>query len=374
MKNPSTGYLCLVTVLFAGLIACHDAEQDEESGVRMVPAGNIDSVSVSSANPPFRLFLPTDNREIYGPDPSQFYMYTNRTFEGVSSKPWQGGQYGYVRNQLRTKIGMVYTRLHEGMDIRPVRRDSNGNPLDDVRTISDGRVAYVNDSASRSNYGKYVVVQHDWPEGTFYSLYAHLMSTSVAAGRNVKAGDTLGRLGYTGAGIDRERAHVHVELNFMVSDEFKTWYGKHFTSRNAHGIHNGINLTGMDIARLFLERRKNPNITLRQFLDGEEPYFKVKAPGSRMPGILERHPFLGKKLEQAKTAKSWEYTFNRSGVPLEISPSSTSLRYPAVSWVKTVNTNHSYMTMGRLSGSGSTASLSARGSRYIELINESFRH
>ncbi|MDF1752911.1 MAG: M23 family metallopeptidase [Verrucomicrobiales bacterium] len=376
MNLPLKGYLSVLVLTsgFAltilGLSSCGESGNDEKANKRLVNSSKVDDRELSGQEA-LRLFLPTDNREIFG-DPSKFYMYTNRTFEGVQSKPWEGGQYGFVRNQIRSPLGVIYTRLHEGMDIRPVRRDGRGEPLDDVRTIADGVVTHVNDTASASNYGKYVVVRHSWREGAFYSLYAHLMTTRAKVGQNVRAGDTLGRLGYTGAGIDRERAHVHVELNFLLSERFTTWYSKHFTSPNKHGIHNGINMTGMDIARFFLEHRKNPAITMREFLDGEEVYYKVKAPVSGVPGILQRYPFLGKGMEGARSAKSWEFSFAQTGVPLSISPSSTELKYPAVTWVKPMNTNHSYLTMGRLSGSGSRASLSASGSRYIQLISESF--
>ncbi len=338
---------------------------------RAVPSARIEEKVYSSESVGFRLILPTDNREIFG-DPSKFYMYTTRNFEGVSSKPWEGGQYGFVRDQVRTQIGIVFKRLHEGMDVRPVRRDKNGIPLDDVRSISDGTVVYVNLISSASSYGKYVVVRHDWPEGAFYSLYAHLASSSVIAGEKIVSGHVLGRLGFTGTGIDLERAHVHVELNFLLSDRFKTWYGKHFTSPNHHGIYNGFNLTGMDVARLFLDHRKDPGLTIREFLNAEEPYFKVKAPGGNVPGILARYPWLGRNMQKAKGTRSWEITFAQTGVPLAISPDTNELKYPVVSWVKTVNTNHSFMTMGRLAGSGSTASLSPEGSRYIQLITESF--
>ena len=320
---------------------------------------------------PLNLVLPTENRSIFE-NPSNFYMYTDRTFEGVKSKPWQGGQYGFVRNQKRTQIGVVFTRLHEGIDIRPLRRDSKGEPLDDVRTIGDGMVVYVNPSSRSSSYGKYVVVQHNWPSGSFYSLYAHLAEPKCSAGQKVRRGQTIGRLGYTGVGINQERAHVHVELNFLLSDRFPVWYGKHFTSPNHHGKFNGFNLTGMDLARLLIEHRKNPNITIPMFIAGEEPYFKVKAPVRGTPEILKRYPWLGRDMKNARSARSWEFTFARSGVPISLSPSKTSLKYPAVTWVKKVNTNHSYLTMGRLEGSGSKASLSSRGSRYIQLISGAF--
>ncbi|NOY00530.1 MAG: hypothetical protein GXP30_12455 [Verrucomicrobia bacterium] len=62
----------------------------------------------------FQLDLPTDNNTIFSRDPSQFYMYTNRSFEGVSSRPWTAGRYGFVRNQRRTSHGIIFTRFHEG--------------------------------------------------------------------------------------------------------------------------------------------------------------------------------------------------------------------------------------------------------------------
>ena len=317
--------------------------------------------------PAFELVLPTENREIFG-DPSRFYMHTNRYVKGINTRPWQGGKYGFVRNKRSTQIGVVYTRLHEGIDIRPVRRDKRNVPLDDVRTMSDGTVAYVNSSSSRSNYGKYVVVRHDWPDGSFYSLYAHLASTVVKTGEELEAGAVLGRLGYTGDGIDRERAHVHVELAFLLSERFNTDY----SSGSSHKNFNGINLIGIDVARFLKEYQENPYLTVREFLADEDPYFKVITRCKKKPGILERHPWLGKDMGKADDASGWEFTFAQSGVPLAISPSETKVKYPVVTWVKTVNTNHSYMTMGRLVGSGSKAKLSSRGHRFIKLISEAF--
>ncbi len=117
---------------------------------------------------PLGLVLPTDNDAIFSPDPSGFYMYTDRNFEGVLTKPWSGGGYGFTRDQKRTAAGIILTRLHEGVDIRPVKRDAAGEPLDEVRSIADGTVVYVNGSASRSNYGRYIVVHHDWGDGPFF--------------------------------------------------------------------------------------------------------------------------------------------------------------------------------------------------------------
>ncbi len=336
----------------------------------LVLAGTLFFCSCSEATP-LRLVLPTDNRAIFT-DPEAFYMYTDRFFEGVRSKPWQGGTYGYVRDQKRTGIGVVFTRLHEGIDIRPLRRDGNGVPLDEIYAISDGTVVHVNSSASASSYGKYVVVRHDWPSGAYYSLYSHNAENFCKPGEKVRAGEAIARLGYTGRGINRERAHVHVELNFLLSERFQEWFDLHFTSKNHHGIHNGINLTGMDLGRLYLEHRRNPSISIPEFIAAEEPYFRVRAPARGIPGLLQRHPWLGRNLSGADSAGSWEYTFAQTGVPLAITPVPDVVDAPTVTWVKTVNTNHSYLTMGRLEGSGSRASLSASGARYIQLISGDF--
>lgn len=315
----------------------------------------------------FSLVLPTDNEEIFD-TPDQFYMHTNRYKNGVNLKPWEGGKYGFSRTPINTRIGVVYSKLHEGMDVKPLHRDANGEPLDEVRSISDGKVVYVNASSSRSNYGKYIVVEHDWPDGKFYSLYAHLSETSVNYKDYVKAGTKIGILGYTGDGISKDRAHVHVELAFMASPRFNTSY----SPGNGHYNYNGINLVGMDVARLFKEYRKNPNITMREFLDMEEPYFTVRTKKARRPGILDRHPWLGEEMALAPESKSWEVTFNRCGVPLTIRPSKTASKYNMISWVKDSGTNHSYMTSGRVVGSGSTGSLSSKGHRFISLICETF--
>ncbi|MEC7357840.1 MAG: M23 family metallopeptidase, partial [Verrucomicrobiota bacterium] len=120
------------------------------------------------------LVLATPNKAIFGPDISQFYMYTNRSFEGQPSKPWQGGKYGYVRNPKRTASGIIYSKFHEGVDIRPIERNSRGVPLDKVCSIASGKVIHASRSAGASNYGRYVVIEHDWGYGKFYSLYAHL--------------------------------------------------------------------------------------------------------------------------------------------------------------------------------------------------------
>ena len=317
------------------------------------------------------LQLPTDNRALFEDNPEKFYMYVYRTFEGETSKPWQGGSYGFVRNLRRTEGGVVSTRFHEGIDIRPSRRDPSGNPLDDVKAIAKGRVVYVQKSSGGSNYGKYVVVEHDWGDGPFLSLYAHLASTSVAEGQSVNAGHALGRMGYTGAGINRERAHVHLELNILLSLQFDAWHKMKFGSENKHGLHNGMNLSGLDIANLLLSHHRDPGITIPDFLSGTPAYYKVTCPRRGKLELADRYPWIRRGAHH-RPSPSWEISFTAAGFPLAIAPSHREVSKPLVTYVRTAQSRHEYFALSRLTGTGRRASLSRTGLQHLSLITGDF--
>ncbi len=191
------------------------------------------------------LVLPTENDALFHGGGAAFYQYITRDFQGVKSTPWQGGQYGFVRNPVPTSGGLVYTRFHEGIDIRPVGRDAAGEPTDAVHAIAEGKVVHVNLAAGASNYGRYVVVEHRWDGSNYYSLYGHLASVAVSVGQQLARGQTLGIMGHTGDGLDRARAHLHLELNLLLSRHFESWYDAfNKNDPNRHGIYNGINLFG----------------------------------------------------------------------------------------------------------------------------------
>src|SRR4029077_4652242 len=123
-------------------------------------AGSVFSSSLLAQNSKIEISLPTDNDALFrggGPD---FYQYIERDFHGEKSTPWEGGQYGFVRDPEQTNSGVVYTRFHEGIDIKPVHRDENNEPRDEVRAIADGKIVYTSLVAGYSNYGKYIVIEH----------------------------------------------------------------------------------------------------------------------------------------------------------------------------------------------------------------------
>ena len=311
-----------------------------------------------------RLKFPTPNTNL-DRRPSAFYMFTDRNFEGRKSAPWQGGQYGFVRTPRRTKAGLILTKFHEGVDIAPVQRDSSGEPQDPVMSMADGRVVHTNTSSGKSNYGRYVVVQHNFSSGPFYSLYAHLKSVTVRPGQAVKAGSRLGVLGYTGVGINKRRAHVHVELNMLMNTRFERWHDKTQTTPNHHGIFNGINLVGVDVSQILRSRR---GVSLQKMVKALPPYYKVLVPNTGKMDILKRYPWLGK----ASRAPAYEISLSGPGIPIKITPQKKKVDYPVVSWVRYSPTYHKYYTKNRLSGSGSSATLAKSGRQYIDLLTGAF--
>ena len=314
------------------------------------------------------LVLPTGNDALFHGGGPAFYQYIERDYKGQKSTPWEGGQYGFVRDPVETAAGVIYTRFHEGIDIRCLLRDANGEPLDDVRAIDAGRVVYTNFVPAYSNYGKYIVIEHRWDGSPYYSLYGHLSKIDVHVGQAVQRGEHVAVMGYTGAGLNQARAHLHLELNLMLSHHFEAWYDQAYKKDpNRHGIYNGINLNGIDIARLFLELRKDPALTIPQFFEAEETFYKVRVPRSRYFELPKNYPWMVKGDANRKPV-SWEVSFARSGVPLKIEPSDKKVSQPELTYVKPSSIDYSFLTRGEIGGRSKGAHLTEYGQQLMRLL------
>ena len=92
-------------------------------------------------------------------------------------------------------------------------------------------------------------------------------------------GEKLGIMGHTGSGINRERSHVHVELNLLLNDHFEEWHQTFFKGEpNRHGIYNGLNLAGLDLPRLILAVALKSRAHPPGVLGREEVFYKVIIP------------------------------------------------------------------------------------------------
>jgi murein DD-endopeptidase MepM/ murein hydrolase activator NlpD len=312
------------------------------------------------------LILPTENQALLHGDPASFYQYVQRDFEGQISQVWEGGQYGFVRNPRRVGSAIIYTRFHEGIDIRPLHRDPQGEPTDVVHAIAAGKVVYTNQTAGASNYGRYVVIEHSFENSPFYSLYAHLNVILVKTGDQVAQNAPLAVMGHTGEGIDRERAHVHLELNLMLNSHFSEWLNKYFPKEvDRHGTYNGMNLAGIDLGHFYVESQKNPALTVAQFVLQGEAWYRVAVPRSEEMDLQERYPWL---IQGNRNGQSWEITFDRTGLPLQIRASDLAVTEPVLTWVHSSPYPQNLMTKNHVQNRGSASVLSPEGKRFMDLI------
>jgi murein DD-endopeptidase MepM/ murein hydrolase activator NlpD len=326
------------------------------------------STSGALAGESLNLVFPTDNDALLRGDGPAFYQYIERDYKGEKSTPWEGGRYGFVRNPVETGGGIVYTRMHEGVDIRPLQRDASGEPLDAVRAIAPGVVVHASQVAGYSNYGRYVVVEHRFDGCKYYSLYGHLSSIAVRPGQHVAQSDQLGVMGHTGEGLNQARAHVHLELNLMLSRQFESWHTASFKNDpNRHGLYNGLNLVGIDIARLYLELQKRPGLTIPEFLAGEETLYRVLVPAAGNFDLLKFYPWMLTE-KPAGDPPSWEISFNRAGVPLKIRAGTKPVTEPELSYLKPGSGDGGMLTMERIAGRGANAHLTDKGKQFMRLL------
>ena len=61
-------------------------------------------------------------------------------------------------------------------------------------------MAYINNVPGSSNYGRYIVVEHQFGGCPYYSLYAHLSAVRVNIGDQVSQGEPIAVMGHTGEG------------------------------------------------------------------------------------------------------------------------------------------------------------------------------
>lgn len=334
-----------------------------KSLARAAAVGALSTMTVQAFAP----VLPTDNDALFRGQPERFFMHVDRDFEGTKSTPWLGGTYGFQRGPERIGGKVILTKFHEGIDIAPTRRDARGEPLDDVRAIEAGRVVHASDLSNDSNYGKYVVIEHQTENAPVYTLYSHLATIEVTQGQAVTRGSRLGLLGYTGTGIDQRRAHLHLEIAIMWNNGYAGWHDAHFSLPNKHGIYNGMNLMGLDVAEFYLQQRKNPALKLSQFIAKQPVFFQVHLPASPHFQLPRRYPWLVRG--SAAKARSWVLSFSDAGFPVAIEPSEETISRPSLVWAKPSNLPYAKVTRGLLDGPPDRPQLGENILKLMQLIS-----
>ncbi|MDZ4815046.1 MAG: M23 family metallopeptidase [Verrucomicrobiota bacterium] len=315
----------------------------------------------------FRLELPTENKAILSGSEADY-------FQPTISKRIKSGTFGYVRSTDSQEPPRFYNQFHEGLDVKPVRRDENGEPLDPVLASAAGTVVYLNERSGKSNYGKYVMVEHDFRGFKGFTLYAHLNTITCRTGQKVTTGDALGSLGYTGAGINKERAHLHFEFNVMINRHFAEWFdrlGKGFDKDpNDHGVYNGINFNGFDPLPLLTLSTQSEPMTGARLFQLEKPQFKILIPAGRdYWDFQKRYSFTVEEGIEKELPNSWIVTFNRIGTPIRFQRSSEEGEIPKLLWFDhTLGYHRSYSRGLVTHTTDKKAEISGWGHKWLSLL------
>jgi murein DD-endopeptidase MepM/ murein hydrolase activator NlpD len=253
------------------------------------PAAEPPAAEAQAPAPPrsqlANLLFPTDQTRLLDPDPAGVFQPT------ASGHP-ESALYGSVRTGQTGK--MLHPRFHEGIDIAALERDRASRPLDRVYAVADGRIAFVNPHPGNSDYGKYIVLTHDDPVGTVYTLYAHLASVGAGLrpGADVEAGAVLGVMGNTALDpIPMARAHLHFEVGLIQNSRFESWARRHH-DRAPGGIYNGLNLFAVDPLEVFRAARSSAEFSMASYLSSAPSAFEVAVDMHRPWDFFERYPGL----------------------------------------------------------------------------------
>lgn len=177
--------------------------------------------------------LPTPNTKLLDEE-TEGYAARTRTNPTYGLPGWTRSQGG---------------RFHKGVDILPVSYERSGQtvsieyydpktsrsfsrnepvlvPHDEIYAILDGKVAVANTRSERSGYGRYIMIEHRFRDGSpFISMYAHLEGVEVEEGQAVRRGDRIGLMGRTSSSSEGRRylmaiPHCHFEVGRVIDPGF----------------------------------------------------------------------------------------------------------------------------------------------------------
>ncbi len=244
---------------------------------------------------PIRGGFPTAQTNLLAVSDPTVYMAT-------ASGRIESAHFGSTRT--RNAGGRLLPAFHMGIDIAPLRRDRRNRALDPVKAVADGRVGYANRVVGHSNYGLYVVLEHDTVMGTIYSLYAHLreVDDSIRAGAEIRKGDVLGIMGNTPSSIiPVVRSHLHFEVGVMQNHRFPAWADAE-EIRNLHGRHHGWNLAGIQPLALYERTDSEQPFSMLGYLESVPSAFKLVVNARRPVDYFLRHPLLWEGEESPRGA------------------------------------------------------------------------
>jgi peptidoglycan LD-endopeptidase LytH len=260
--------------------------------------------------------LPTPNKSIFQPGREAEY------FVPTPGRTWESGTFGCVRSDG--------WQLHEGLDIKCVQRDKRGEAADPIYASAAGKVAYLNSKVGLSNYGRYVILEHDIEGIKIFTTYAHMseFAPGLSIGDKVSQGQVIGKMGRssnTRSGISKERAHLHFEICLRLNQRFAQWHNINLKGeRNDHGDWNGRNFVGLDPRQILLQQKKlGSDFSLLTFIRERPELCRVLVRDSSFPFLREYSSLVRRNpLADRNGVAAYEIRLDFNGVPFELVPRS----------------------------------------------------
>lgn len=272
---------------------------------------------VAAFSPAFALqglVWPTPNRAFLEGQPLDKFIQPTASGEVVS------GTFGCVRNDA--------TRVHQGIDLFPLKRDAKGEPADPIFAVYPGTVVYTSSRPAYSSLGRYIIIEHQVDGVTFNTLYAHLAKVEVSVGQTVAAGTRIALMGHSASdGIPAERAHLHLEFSLRLSDDFQTWFRRQkFGSPNYHGNFNGFNFSRWDPLDFYRANVKDPATSPAAYLRAQPTALTAIVRTSTIPAFIRRNSGLLSSPIPAGGVQGWQIEFTTYGLPKLWTPLTTAPR------------------------------------------------
>jgi peptidoglycan LD-endopeptidase LytH len=210
-------------------------------------------------------------------------------------------------------------QFHEGLDLFPLRRNSKGEATDAVFAVLPGKVVYTSNKSGYSAYGRYIVVEHREEGFVYQSLYAHLaaIAPGITEGVEVSAGQRIATMGRSASsGIPKDRAHLHLEFNVRISNDFQPWYARQkYSSPNRHGDFHGYNFIGWDPIGVYNQYRQGRMESMSAFVRALPTAVVAIVRTEKIPSYIRRNGALLTAPIPAEGVKGWQIEFTPEGLP-----------------------------------------------------------
>ena len=160
-------------------------------------------------------------------------------------------------------------------------------------------------------------------------------------------------MGYTGVGLNQARAHVHLELNLMVTHQFRRMARRDVlkTSRTTTDFITA-SISPASISRGFTWLcAKDPALTIPEFIRREKTSYKVHIPEIRLLRVAEKLSLDGRVSGRIGN-RILGSLIHALLVPIKIEPSEKHVVHPELTYIEKTKIDPLLLTQRHVTGQG----------------------